>query len=231
MRTLIRITALVLAVAAIGVIVPCPADAQSFTTVRPGGRGGNWEIFLPIIYSDSTTVNGEGGSKVDINSDYGFGFGAGYNVNDNFQINGMFTWAYRSYNATAVNSDGTPGRQYSNYMDTSTLSLNGVFYLMQGNITPFISAGVGITYVDTNIPTGSGSTSCWYDPWYGYVCSSYVPTKTENDITYNAGFGIRFDVNRQFGMQFGYYKTYVNINKANGTPDFDNLRFDLIFRM
>jgi opacity protein-like surface antigen len=231
MRTLIRIMVVVLVVAALGAVVPSPAEAQSFTSVRPGGRGGNWEIFLPIIYSDSTTVNGEGGSKVDINSDYGFGFGAGYNVNDNFQINGMFTWAYRSYNATAVNSDGTPGRQYSNYMDTSTLSLNGVFYLMQGNITPFISAGVGITYVDTNIPIGSGSTSCWYDPWYGYVCSSYVPTKTENDITYNAGIGIRFDIDRQFGMQFGYYKTYVNINKAQGTPDFDNLRFDLIFRM
>jgi opacity protein-like surface antigen len=231
MRTLIRIMVVVLVVAALGAVVPSPAEAQSFTSVRPGGRGGNWEIFLPIIYSDSTTVNGEGGSKVDINSDYGFGFGAGYNVNDNFQINGMFTWAYRSYNATAMNTDGTVGRQYSNYLDTSTLSLNGVFYLMQGNITPFISAGVGITYVDTNIPIGSGSTSCWYDPWYGYICSSYVPTKTENDITYNAGIGIRFDIDRQFGMQFGYYKTYVNINKAQGTPDFDNLRFDLIFRM
>jgi hypothetical protein len=231
MRTLIRIMAVVLVAVALGAIVPSSADAQSFTSVRPGGRGGNWEIFLPLIYSDSTTVNGEGGSKVDINSDYGFGFGAGYNVNDSFQINGMFTWAYRSYNATAMNTDGTVGRQYSNYMDTSTLSLNGVFYLMQGNITPFISAGVGITYVDSNIPTGSGSTSCWYDPWYGYVCSSYVPTKTENDITYSAGVGIRFDVDRQFGMQFGYYKTYVNFNKANGTPDFDNLRFDLIFRM
>jgi opacity protein-like surface antigen len=232
MRTLIRIMAVVLVAAAIGAIVPCPADAQSYTAVRPGGRGGNWEIFLPLIYSDSATVKGEGGSKVDINSDWGFGFGAGYNVSDNFQINGMFTWSYKSYNATSVNPDGSVARQYSNYMDTSTLSLNGVYYIMKGNITPFVSAGVGITYVDTNIPTGgSGTSSCWYDPWYGYVCSSYVPTKTENDITYNAGIGVRFDANSQFALQFGYYKTWIDVSKASSTPDFDIWRLDFIFRM
>jgi opacity protein-like surface antigen len=207
------------------------ADAQSYTAVRPGGRGGNWEIFLPLTYSDSATVKGEGGSKVDINSDWGFGFGAGYNVSDNFQINGTLTFSTKSYNAHAVNSDGSQGRQYSNYMNTSTLSLNGVYYVMQGNITPFVSAGVGITYVDTNIPTGSGSTSCWYDPWYGYICSTYVPTKTENDIMYNAGIGVRFDVKRDFGLQFGYYKTWIDISKASGTPEFDIWRLDFIFRM
>jgi opacity protein-like surface antigen len=230
MQILIKVMVVVLVVAAIGAIVPNPAEAQSYTAPRPGGRGGNWEIYLPLIYSDSATVKGEGGSKVDINADWGFGFGAGYNVNDYFQINGMLTWSTKSYNATTVGTDGTT-KKYSNYMDTSTLSLNGVYYIMNGNITPFVSAGVGITYVDTNIPTGSGSTSCWYDPWYGYVCSSYMPTKTENDISYNAGIGVRFDVDRQFGLQFGYYKTWIDISKASSTPEFDTWKLDIIFRM
>ena len=230
MRTLIRIMVVALAVAAIGAIMPGPADAQGFTTVRPGGRGGNWEFSLPIVYADSARISGQNGTSVDVNSDWGFGFGLGYNFNDNLQLNGLLTFGYRSYEATTVNTDGST-RKYNNYMDTSTLSLNGVYYLLNGNITPFASAGVGITYVDTNIPTGTGSTSCWYDPWYGYVCNSYVPTKTENDISYNAGIGVRFDVNRQFGMQFGYYKTWIDISKASGTPDFDIWRLDILFRM
>lgn len=226
------IVGLMLVVAAIAVValyVPV-AEAQSFTSVRPGGRGGNWDFYLPIVYADSATINGQGGSSVDINADFGFGFGFGYNFSDNFQLNGMFTWNSRTYDAKTVNTDGTT-RKYSNYMDSSTISVNGVYYFLKGDITPFVSGGIGITYVDTNIPTGSGSTSCWYDPWWGYVCNSYVPTKTENDFSYNAGIGVRYDVNRQFGLQFGYYKTWIDISKAQGTSDFDIWRLDFIFRM
>jgi opacity protein-like surface antigen len=230
MRTLIRIMVVALVVAALGAIVPGPADAQSFTSVRPGGRGGNWEFFMPLIYADSATINGQGGSSVDLNAGWGFGFGFGYNFTDNFQLNGLLNWNSRSYDATIVQDDGTTKR-YNNYMDSSTLSLNGVYYFLNGNITPFVSGGVGITYVDTNIQNGLSSTACWYDPWWGYVCSSYVPTKTENDISYNAGIGVRFDVNRQFGLQAGYYKMWIDISKASGTPDFDIWRLDFIFRM
>ena len=225
-----RFVALVVVLAALWAIMPGPADAQSYTAVRPGGRAGTWDFYLPLVYADSATINGQGGSKVDINADFGFGFGFGYNFTENLQLNGIFSWNSRSYDATTVNTDGTT-RKYSNYMDTSTISLNGVYYFLNGNVTPFVSGGVGITYVDTNIQNGTGSTSCWYDPWWGYVCSSYVPTKTENDISYNAGVGVRYDASRQFALQFGYYKTWIDISKASGTSDFDIWRLDFIFRM
>jgi len=230
MQTRMKIIVAVLVVASLGVAMPGLADAQGYSTPRPGGRTGTWEFSLPIIYTDSARIDGQNGTSVDVSSDVGWGFGLGYNFNDNFQLNGLLSFGYRSYEATTVGTDGST-KKYNNYMDTSTLSVNGVYYFLNGNMTPFASAGVGVTYVDTNIPTGSGSTACWYDPWYGYVCSSYLPTKTENDISYNAGVGVRYDVNRQFGMQVGYYKTWIDISKTSNTPAFDSLRFDILFRM
>ncbi len=229
-RTAIIRLVLVFAVIAMAALSVPVAEAQGFTTVRPGGRGGNWEIFLPLSYSDFATIKGQGGSSVDINPYWGFGFGVGYNVSDNFQVNGTFTWASRSYEATIVQSDGTT-KKYNNFMDSSTLSLNGVYYFLNKDFTPFVSGGVGVTYVDTNIQNGASSTACYWDPWWGYVCSSYVPTKTENDISYNAGLGVRYDINRQFGLQGGYYRTWIDISKASGTPVFDIWRLDFIFRM
>ena len=226
---MVRLLLVVAAIAGAALAVPL-AEAQGFSTVRPGGRGGTWEFYLPLTYAESAIINGQNGSSVDLNADWGFGMGAGYNFNDHFQLNSLLTWNSRSYDALVVNSDGTT-RRYNNYMDSSTLSLNGVYYVLSGDITPFVSGGVGITYVDTNIQNGPGSTACWYDPWYGYVCSSYVETKTENDVSYNAGIGVRFDVNRQFGLQAGYYKTWIDISKASGTPDFDIWKLDFIFRM
>jgi opacity protein-like surface antigen len=102
--------------------------------------------------------------------------------------------------------------------------------LLQGDISPFVSGGAGITYVDTSIPTGLGTPVCWWDPWYGYVCDNGYPTKTETDVSYNLGIGVRFDLNRQFSLQPSYNKVWIDINKA-GTPDFDVYRLDFIFRM
>lgn len=230
MCALRKVAAVVALLAVLCAVVPALADAQSMTTVRPGGRGGTWDFYLPIVYADTATISGQGGSSVKINGDYGLGMGFGYNFNDNFQLNGIFNWNTRSYEATIVQTDGTT-RKYNNYLDTTSLNLNGIFYFLSGTITPFVSASVGITYVDTNIPTGTGSTACWWDPWWGYVCSSYVPTKTENDINYGAGVGVRFDLSRQFSLQGSYNKNWIDISKASGTPDFDTWRLDLLFRM
>jgi opacity protein-like surface antigen len=226
-----RFVVVVVVLAALWAIMPGPADAQSYTAVRPGGRAGTWDFTLPLVYADSARISGQGGASVDIDAAYGFGFGFGYNFTDNFQLNGLFSWNSRSYNATRIDAVTGSTQRYSNYMDTSTLSLNAVYYILKGDITPFVSGGVGITYVDTNIQTGLGSTNCWYDPWWGYVCSSYVPTKTENDISYSAGIGVRFDVNRQFSLQGSYNKTWIDISKATGSPEFDTWKLDFIFRM
>lgn len=206
------------------------AWAQDFTTSRSGGRAGTWEFSLPFIYTDSATIDGGNGSSVEINEDWGWGFGFGYNFSDHFQLNGLLSFSSRSYDATVVQDDGTT-RRYSNYLDTSTISLNGVYYLLKGNITPFISGGIGWTYVDTNIATGPSSGTCWWDPWWGYVCDSYTPTRTEEDWSYNAGIGLRFDVTRHFSLQAGYNKMWIEIDNASGTPDFNVWRFDLLFRM
>jgi opacity protein-like surface antigen len=234
MKVFVRTVVVVLAIAAVWAVAPVAADAQNFAMTSPGGRAGQWEFILPLIYSESAKIDGANGSKVDINSDWGMGLGFGYNVNDNFQVNGLFTWSYRSYQAMVTGNTSTlvaPNGKYSNYMDASTLSLNAVYYFLGGNVTPFVSGGVGITYVDTNIQTGPGQSYCWYDPWWGYVCGGYVPTKTENDLSYNAGVGLRIDLNRQFSLQGSFNRMWIDFGGATKMPFFDTWRTDLIFRM
>jgi len=229
MRKGMRSVVVLLVVAAVWAAVPEYVGAQGFTPVGPGDRAGTWEFYLPLTYVESATVSGQGGSRVDINADAGSGFGLGYNFNAHFLVNGQFSWANRSYDALVVNSDGTT-RRYSNVLDTSNLSLNAVYYLLSGNITPFVTAGIGVTYVDTNIQNDPGATNCWTDPWYGYVCD-YATTKTENDLSYNAGIGVRFDIKRQFGVQGSFNRTWIDFSKTSGTPGFDSWRVDFIFRM
>jgi opacity protein-like surface antigen len=162
-----------------------------------------------------------------LNSDLGLGFGFGYNVNNHFQLSGLFNWSTRSYNANIVSDDGTT-RRASGTLDTSTIAFNATYFLMSSNFTPYVSGGIGSVFVDSNIPSGQGSTACWYDPFYGYVCNSYAETKTYTSVSYTAGLGVRWEMSRQFALQGSYNKLWID---ANSTKEFDGWRLDFVFRM
>jgi hypothetical protein len=84
-----KIVVIVCAMAAVCISMPTLAGAEG-SAIRNADRTGSWDFFLPIIYTDETKVDGQGGSSVDINDDFGIGFGAGYNFNNHFQLGGLF---------------------------------------------------------------------------------------------------------------------------------------------
>ena len=223
-----KLMAMVCVMIGLGFSMPMAAGAES-GAIRSADRQGTWDFYIPITYAEETTIDGPGGSRADINDDIGVGFGAGYNFNDHFQLGGWFNWNTRSYDATVVRNDGSTF-QYGNDMETTTIALNGTYYFLDKNFTPFVSAMVGYTWVDTNIQNGPTTGYCWYDPFWGYTCSYYVPTKTQSDWTYGGGLGVRYDFNRSFSVQGSYNKSWIDLDTA-GTTDFDTWRMDFIIRL
>jgi len=227
-KTLATNSKLLLAVlAGLALVVPA-AQAKD----RGNNGQGSLEFTVPINYTKSETLNGANGSSADINATLNTGFGMGYNINDNFQVNGTFSWAYRNYSAITTPTGGSTVTNYSGQLDTSSLQLNAVYYFMAGDFTPFVQGGFGSTFVDSNIPDGgtSGST-CYWDPYWGYVCGSYVPTKTSTNISYSAGLGGRWDISRQFAMQGSFNRMWIDAAQAGSKPQFDSFRIDFVFRM
>lgn len=226
-KVIIRIFTLVLAITAVVAMHASVCGALENTS---SSRTGDMEFSLPIIYTSSNKIDGSGGSYADLNSDWSPGFGIGYNINEHFLINGLFTWSSRGYDARIVQENGLTSN-YNGTMESSTISLNGTYYFLNRNITPFVSGGIGLTYMDTNIPSGQSETYCYWDPWWGYVCTGYVPTKSENQVSYNVGLGLRWDIVQNFSLQGSYSKMWVDIRGASGgMPDFNVYKVDLVFR-
>lgn len=224
MKSILKTFSIALVGALAGALVlPSPVQAA-----QGSSRAGSWEFILPINYSQSTSFNGEGGSSASLNSDVGMGLGFGYNLNNHFQLGGTISWSARNYAATLVDSNGTT-RRASGTLDSSTIALNGTYYLMQGGFSPFLTGGIGSTFIDSNIPNGQGSTACWWDPWYGYVCDTYQATKTQTALSYSAGAGVRFELTRGVSVQGSYNRMWLDYSKAN--PSLDSWRLDFVFRM
>jgi len=202
--------------------LPSPAQAQERE------RAHSLEFILPVILTPSTHFNGQGGSSADINSNLGFGLGLNYNVNNHFQVGGLFSWSYQNYTANIVDTTGATTKA-TGTLSSSTIGLNATYFFMPSGTSPYVTGGFGSTFVDTNIPNGLPATGCWYDPWYGYVCNTYVPTKTQTALSYTAGAGMRFELNRTFSLQGSYNRAWWALSSS--TPSIDVWRLDFVFRM
>ena len=220
-----KILSVLAIMAAVSLSIPVTA-VESF---READRDLTWDFIFPITYSAETSIGSEGGSNVKINDDIGFGFGVGYHFNNHFELGGYFNWNSSSYDATVVKEDGEILR-YGNTMEASTIAVNGTYFLLNKSFTPFISADLGYTFIDTNIQDGPPQDYCWWDPWWGYICDYYVPTKTLDSWSYGGGIGLRYDFNRSFSMQASYNKNWYDMNAA-GTNDFDIWKLEFIYRM
>ena len=195
-------------------------------------RAGKWETTLQLRYTDSTDIQGSTGSRATIDSDYGFGFGFAYNFNDHLSLGADFAWSQPDYKATVTPAAGNGNAAYTVSGTLETFSTHAVvtWNLLARAVTPFVSAGVGGTWVDTNIPNGPPINVCWWDPWWGYYCGPAYGTHTDTYFSYNAAVGIRWDSKDAWFVRGLVGEQWLDVGGAVGTPSTTQYRFDLGFR-
>ncbi|MEE4271098.1 MAG: outer membrane beta-barrel protein [Thermoanaerobaculales bacterium] len=205
---IILVAAVVVALAAGGTV----AEAQD--------RDDRWEFGLGLLYQGGTDIDSEVGSDVETDDDFGFQLEAGYNFTDNFAVKFGSQWTGVGYQAEGIDENGDPFGISGSY-DQFALFGDLVYYFGSGALAPYVSAGIGWTWVDTNVPSGPPITGCWWDPWYGYVCYTTYPTKTTDAFSYQASVGLRYEFNYSTFLDFGYTSQWLALSNADGTPRFD----------
>jgi opacity protein-like surface antigen len=179
-------------------------------------------------YFSGDSIEGEGGSTIDLNSDFGWGFGFGYNLNEKFNLGFEFTWLDTNYEATIQSGEtpALPAVTVGGTLEASTGNFNVQYNILDRVVTPFIGGGIGWTYIDSNIPTGPDETYCWWDPWYGYICSSWQPTAADTSLSYGLSGGVRGELGEAFYLELAYTKFWIDFDNA-GSTDLDGYRFDM----
>lgn len=194
-------------------------------------RTGKWAFFLAPQISNSKLLQFENGAEADINKRSSLGLGFGYNVNHHVELTVLFSSSNSNYSGIRI-IDNTPEDpavpngplKFTSNLYTSTLDFGFTYNILSAPLTPYISANIGSTYIDSGIPTGDIVTGCWWDPWWGYICSPHAQTYASTVINYGAGIGLRYDFNRRLYIKGGVAKNYLDINSSN-TPDFTSYQF------
>jgi opacity protein-like surface antigen len=191
-------------------------------------RDTGWEFGGDVSYQPSQDMNGEG-TKVAFDDDIGLSLYAGYRMSSRLEFQFGLDWSTIDYNASfpsPINPGTTIG--VDTELEAFTPFAKANFNFLDGPITPFISAGIGWAFVDTNIPDGLPQTGCWWDPWYGQVCSTFQSTHSADAFTYDVGLGLRWDLSNGYSVR-GVYEKHWYDAKA-GTPDFDRFKLGIVFK-
>lgn len=193
-------------------------------------RAGKNEFYLFPVFTTGQTYSFEGGANATTDTGYGFGIGFARNFNPNLSAGIEFAWGSSDYRSTVLPGPGNSGAPVNvrGTVDTGTVRFTGTYNFLTSPLTPFITGGAGWTYVDSNIPSGPPQGVCWWYPWWGQVCGSYVPTASTTKFSYNAGLGLRQDFQQMF-IRGLVNEQWVQIG-SSGTTAWTQWRIDVGWR-
>jgi hypothetical protein len=140
------------------------------------------------------------------------GIGLGYHLNNHFALNAEFVMGYMDYQA-----DFRDSRLWGT-MFQSTGKFNVDYNILRGPLTPFVSAGLGYYFQDTGVPSGPPGYYCWWDHWWGWVCTGYTPTHTDTYFTLNSQAGVRWEINEFVFAKVWGGATWLNVGQGAGWP-------------
>ena len=176
-------------------------------------RDGKWESTFQLLSSQSSSIDGENDTGVKIDSDLGWGFTLGYNVSPHILLNFEFSSLTPDYQATLVDDKGKQ-HTINHKMNVVQSQFNVVYHFMTEAFTPFVQAGVGWSYLDSNIAKGPPNSICWWDPWLGYVCDYYQNTFSDSRLSYSIAAGVRYELANSMFFRASYQQSWIDLSNS-----------------
>lgn len=191
-----------------------------------GSRDGRFETSVILAYQSGINQTSEGGSSLDIDSSAGWGVSFGWNWTAKLNLAYRLMANKPSYLAVIVPEDpGELTQTFEQKLSKVSHQLNATYHFLDGSLTPYVSAGIGYTKLDSNIAEGPPLVGCWWDPWWGYICFGEWETFSTSEFSYNVGVGLRWDINNAVYTRAAYNREFISLK--NGSVDFATMTVEV----
>lgn len=202
--------------------------SASFAAHAQRSAAGTWEWSVAGLYQDSKNMGSESGSSLRVDGAVGLGFNISYNLTDHFSVGGDFDFLRPDYKAVLIDDTVMPvdtlNIDHKMYQFNGRLKAN--YNFMTGNFRPFVEAGLGWTYFDSNVIDGEPIVGCWWHPYWGYICDGFYNTFTETVFTYGVGAGFKYKLTGGSFLKFSVNQWLLDGVGAAGDEDVTAARIE-----
>jgi len=193
-----------------------------------GSRAGAWEWSFAAIYQDSASSGADGGSNLRLDNELGLGFSFGYNFTDKLYLGGDFEWLRPDFTATLINeNDPNDRRQINHTMSQFNGRIKGTLTFLSGPLSPYVEAGLGWSYFDSNVADGPPITGCWWHPWWGYICENFYSTFSSTEFSYGGALGLRYIMRGGMTLKLSVNQYWLDVGNAGGDPELNAARLEI----
>jgi opacity protein-like surface antigen len=191
-------------------------------------RANSWEWSIAAIYQDSASSGAEGGSNLKLDNEFGLGINFGYNFTDKLYLGGDFEWLRPDFSATIISDELNPQRQTINHtMSQFNGRIKGTLTFLSSPLSPFVEAGIGWSYFDSNVADGPPLTGCWWHPWWGYICENFYSTFSSTEFTYGGALGLRYIMRGGTTLKLSVNQYWIDVGDAGGDPELNAARLEV----
>ncbi len=174
-----------------------PAAAQIPNMTEAFSRQGKTEVYGvgQYLHSENIDFNGPYGGPVTVKmDDTGLGgLGFAYHFNDFISIHSDFMFGGATFSGDFPRQlGGTVNVKSDAFIQTGRFNVD--YNIINRRITPFVTAGIGYQYLETELESLPPIGGWYWDPWYGYVYYSDHPHASDTEFTWNAGAGFRWNI-------------------------------------
>ena len=201
-----------------------PAHAEWWDS-SPQQRAGKWETSVGAYFTGSERAGGLNESSVDVDAGWGLNVSIGYHFTQHLALRFDGAWVRADYDAL-LDTEDNGLVEINHTLDMFNGQFNGVWNILEGPFTPYLQAGLGWTYLDSNVTDGPPTTGCWWDPWWGYICSNFYSTYSDTNFSWNVGAGLRYEFRRDMVLRGGWEHTSID-GGSGADPGFDAFRIEL----
>jgi hypothetical protein len=177
-------------------------------------REGTWEIGGTLLDLSSVDLFGPNGSSILVDDETGFGFTGAYNVTNRFAAGLDISYSDPAYVATFVPDGPVAPQTIGANLDVNVIHLKAIFNILESDFTPYVELGGGWTYIDSNIVSDFSGPICWWDPWWGYICTNYYETYSDTRTSWNYALGIRWESDSSLVLKASWGVMDIDRNRA-----------------
>lgn len=200
-------------------ITTLPVFGQVNGFFEPSIREGRSEIYFGFISSSSFKLKGSSGGELNAQNGFGGIIEGGYNLTKRLYFGMLFSMQNSNYRSN-VTLDNSNEDTFLSSLLFSTIEFTSRFNLLPTTFTPYVEGSVGITHINSGVPSGQEVNRCWWDPYYDkQVCETLYPNESKVSFSYSVGAGIHYEITTKANIQLAARYRFVQAAFNDNFPE------------